>query len=332
MNKNVFGLLIVLVFSVFGLSFDASAATSPKNNNFFQELRDRPLDGGLTTGLMPVTIPAVASSTGGELVLVPNSTKTLHTESGPGVRIQVVPILAPFIGSGQWTPILEAEADILAGKPGLHSSYVLADKYVGWRNLIVNTVGETPWLVVIQIVTVESVDGSNSICLSMLRFSADSQGGGLDDNFRITGSGYSASAFGIKADGTLVTSGSQDTMVARIGMATQMPLFAGNQTQAKINDIRAWVLGKTPEFHINYRVTVEGHSGVGVGSVTAERPGLSINHDSITFTGDEADRPYELYGADSPSGPWKVITVVYGGDKVPIDTTKGSRFFRASGR
>ena len=323
----------VMVFALIGLlGFNASAATSPKNNNFFQELRDRPLDGGLTTGLIPVMIPTVASSTGGEIVLVPNSTKTLHAESGSGVRIQVVPILAPFIGSGNWTPILEAEADILAGKPGLHTSYKLADKYVGWRNLIVNSVGETPWLVVVQIVTVESVDGTNSINLSMLRFSADSQGGGLDDNFRITGSGYSASAFGIKADGSLVTSGSQDTMVARIGLATQMPLFAGNQTQAKINDIRAWVLGKTPEFHVNYRVTVEGHTGVGMGSVTVERPSLAIGREYVTFTGDEADRPYDLYGAESLKGPWLLVTTVYGGDKVPIDTAKGARFFRASGR
>lgn len=332
---NTIRLILSIVSLILGLN--TFGATSPKNNNFFQSLRTQPLDGGLAaevealTHTAPATVGPTVSVHGG--LVATESGKALHSVGGPAVNITVVPILAPALGS-KWEPIIEAEADVMAGKIGLHKSYQPITGPVPWRNWIQNRVGETGWHVIICIVKLESGDGSDSVNLSMLRLNADSGGGGLDASYRIAGAGYSATAFGLTSNGSLVTSGHQDTMVAKLCLAVQFPLFEGDTTKPTEGLIRNWILSS--HLMVHYSVTAEGRSGAGHAMVEADMPRLVMNTEGIEFLGDEPGYAFDLYRAPGPAGPWRPFDTIFPGDKIPLDKVVDKRatawFFRASGR
>lgn len=255
--------------------------------------------------------------------------------SSPTVNVTIIPILAPALGT-RWEPITEAQDDVMNGKVGLHKSYQAITNPVPWRHLIRNQVGETPWPVVVCIIRLESSDGSDSVNLSMLRLNADSKGGGLDaTGYRITGSGYSQYAFGVTSQGDKVTSGHQDTMVARLCLAIQFPHFAGDGSVETEKLVRNWVLSKKP-FQIHYSVTAEGRTGVGHAMIETDSPRLMMTKEGLMFLGDEPGYAYDLYASESPDGPWRPVDTIYPGDKVPwnkmVDMKVKARFFRASGR
>ena len=284
--------------------------------------------------------PATGDSVSGASSVTITSKPSKKLAGGGGfvggiVVADVVPILGKPLKPGEWLEHIVFEQDWINNIP---EWVPIITGPISWKNIVCGTDNGTitsDWVVVQQLVHLRSIDGSDSINIGMLSMTAtETPTGALSDVYSVGNQGYSPAAIGIKADGTRITGGSPDQMVAEIVLVFQMRIFSGGTTKAGRDEVRSWVVGQKSEYKLTYKVSVKDREvRGGEASVTVARPHLMITRDSITLMGDEPEYPYDIQYTDVVSGPWRNLVVAWPGDEIPINTATGTaKFFRATPR
>ncbi len=292
----------------------------------------------LLAGFATLAQPSVGYSVSGASVTTSKPTKKLAGNGGfvgGVVEAQVIPVSGTPLNPGTgWLEQIQFEEDWVANR-----NYWVPRIFgpVSWKELVFaekNGVATTDWQVVQQLVHLRSIDGSDSISIGSVSMKAtETPTGVLSDIYEVGNRSYSPAAIGIKADGTRVTGGPSDQMVAQIILVFQMRLFTGGASKAGLDEVRNWVL-RQAEYMVTYKVSVEGREvRGGEASVTVERPHLTISRNSVTLVGDEPEYLYDIQMTDALPGPWENLVVAWPGDIIPINTTEGKvKYFRATPR
>lgn len=292
----------------------------------------------LMAGLVTMAQPSVGDSVSGASANASKPAKKLAANGGfvgGIVEAQVIPVLGMPLSPGTgWLEQIQFEEDWVANR-----NYWVPRIFgpVSWKELVFaekNGVATTDWQVVQQLVHLRSIDGSDSISIGSVSMKAtETPTGVLSDIYEVGNRSYSPAAIGIKADGTRVTGGPSDQMVAQIILVFQMRLFTGGASKAGLDEVRNWVL-RQAEYTVTYEVSVKDREvRGGKASVTVEKPHLTIERNSVTLIGDEPEYPYDIQYTDVVSGPWRNLVVAWPGDIIPINTATGkTKFFRATPR
>lgn len=259
----------------------------------------------------------------------------LMSASYEGAIVEVIPVLAPPQNmTSSWSVLKLLEEDYLAGTLTTNNGYALPYGKIGWQNLIYAEGMETGWPVLQQLIVVTSGNGGDNISLSEVKVSATSTGNALNADYGFANLGYSEAAFGIKADGTYVTSGPATQKVAKIAVVTQLRLFNGGATPEGLNVTKNYVLAQA-NFTVLYRAEVVGNPNsfgtamVSIAGFAGNRPRLVITRENISLTGGDIGRGYNLQAADQVTGPWATIAVLRTGEVWPVARDRVARFYRA---
>ncbi len=240
------------------------------------------------------------------------------------VKITVQPALLPAQNTaGCWEVIGKAQEEYFAGVWRDATSYtIITNGIVRWQDLVYAEGIPTTWGVLQWVITVESQDGTDCISLTMLRVEATSTGGALYSVYLPNG-GYSRVVYGVKTDGTPVTDGSPDQLVAKLVITVQMALFNGGATPEGLNQVKNHVEGWN-----DYTVRVEATmtcdtDTVGKAKVSTEgfpgaTPRLRISKEAVLLESGDAERPYNIVRRPlADSGTWTNVAQVYVGDSIP---------------
>jgi hypothetical protein len=253
---------------------------------------------------------------------------------GGVVEVEVVPVLGNPLNPGNgWAQQIVFQDD---WKNSLTNWVPVIKGAVLWTNLVyaqVNGVPTSTNSVVQLLVRLKSIDGSDSINIKMFSMrSVDTATGSLSDDYEVGHRSYSPAARGFKADGTVITGGPNDQMVAEIGLVVQMRLFSGGATRAGLLEVRDWVL-RHIGYLVKYQVFMDGREvRGGDATITVQNPYLTITRDWISFKGEAPGYLYDVQFADPVTGEWRNLNTAYSGDSISIVPTGNAKFFRAVSR
>ena len=276
-------------------------------------------------------------------------------------RLSVTPVLGPSMWSPSWNSfatklVTDAKNRTLNMVPAVSVTdptmyTVLPSGKVSWYNFVYSTqtgmwAGDFPigapfdverGQVVIGLSQAESVSGGNDISLSMISVTSGSSdpGNTLGDTLSFElGLDYTPLAIGIKADGSLVTSGSSTEKVARVIFLTQMKMFDGGDSLTGLNAVKNWI-GLQGNFRVTYTIQFAGipeskvSTAVSLSGFSNQRPTVTITPDGVTIKNGEIGRSYMIQSAPSVTGPWQAIGTVSSGGTIAIKRDVAMQFYRA---
>ncbi len=293
---------------------------------------------GMAGLAQPSTGDSVSGVVGSAAIVDSNNAtrpaRQLASSGGSGiVNVEVVPVLGRPLNPGEWLHQEVFERDwFLYNIPEWVPT---ANGSVSWNQLIYSEVegsATSTNAVLQQLVIIRSSDGKDSVRIKDFSMkSTETPTGVLSDTYHVGDKSYSPAAFGVKADGTMITGGPSDQLVAQIVLVVQMRLFNGGGTAAGRREVRDWTLRRL-EYKISYEVFMAGKEvRGGKASVVVSKPYLDITSTHITLRGDDSEYRYNLWSSDKITGPWSVMTTANPGVTVPINSKVGkARFFRAT--
>lgn len=312
-------LIVALVAMIFGIATAFGQTVSPTGNS--------------TSMAIPKIGKAVSGATN-----VPPQNVTMHgrqlmADPYVGVNIEVVPVLLPAQNMAiSWEARARFQEDYLNKTLTNNAGYqLISNGKINWENTVYAEGTNTAWPVVQQFTKVESKDGSDSISLSMLRVSAISTGDALTSTYQVGEFGYSDIVFGIRKDGSRVTSGDPDQIVAKLIIVTQMSLFNGGATQAGLDQVEAYVMGQE-NFSITYHVTMAGDTeAIGIARVSILVPRLEWTSIGVRLLDGGTNNQYDLLVSDVVTGgPWSKIATLHTGETLQVNRrAKSAQFIRA---
>lgn len=294
----------------------------------------------LWSGLATMAQPAVGDSYSGATV---NDTSTkpsraLASNGGGGfvggiVNVDVVPVYGEPLNPGKW---LKQAVTIEDWRQDLRQWVRVITGPVEWYRLVFaesNGIPVSTNPIVQILIDATSIAGDDTINIGM--FSATSKDratGSLSHTFTVGNKSYSAAAIGIKKDGTVITGGPNDQMVARIIFVIQPRLYSGGATWEGKAEVRSWILIQS-EYIVDYEVFVQDREVLGgKASISVRKPYLSITRESLTLNGEHPEFWDDILYSQTITGPWRVYNSVNGGKNTQISATGPAMFYKVTVR
>lgn len=276
--------------------------------------------------------PATGDSVSGASVTTSKPAKKLASNGGfvgGVVNVEAVTIYGEPLNPGKW---LKQAITVEDWSQNLREWVEEIKGPVDWFRLLFAERNGLPISTnpIVQIlIDANSVAGDDTINIRMFSVvSKDRATGSLSDTYVVGNRSYSIAAIGIKKDGTIITGGPNDQMVARIIFVVQPRLYSGGATWEGKVEVRSWVLIQ-PEYIVDYEVFVQDREvRGGKASISVRKPSLSITANSVTLNGEHPEFWDDILYSPNLTGPWRVFSSVIGGKSTPIYPDAPAMFYK----
>lgn len=297
--------------------------------------------------VMAAEVPQVAegwvTTAGGQPTLVTEASRNAApaaTVTSP-VWATVTPVLLPTAGSPNWATAVGSVLNDVRTTNVLRSVPVTAPtqyttpafQKLEWWMLAESTSaamwrgelnpppafaserGQRLW----HIIRVRTTDASEGISLGAVTLTHTSTDGNiLGETISMSSTSYSSLAFGVKADGGLITAGSASQAAKEVIFLAMGKGFDGGGTQSGLDQIRTWVTSRP--YAVSMMASVGGRTSKSSSYLTPPAlPEVRLVHSRpnlLALTGGKVGSTYVLQQATGPQGPWNSSFAFEAGEEI----------------